>query len=88
MAAASNFIKSPHPGTFSKGPIQSGPTQLYVGGAALDIWVNLPFNGVPGVTQGAGWAGKGSTGVDYTTGIWYSNIGTAAVPSWQKIGAQ
>lgn len=88
MAAASNFIKSPHPDTFSKGPIQAGPTQLYGGNGKTDVWLNLSFNGVPGVTQGAGWAGIGSTGFDNTTGIWYSNIGTAAVPNWQKIGAQ
>lgn len=88
MANATNFIKSPHPSTFSKGPIQSGATQLFGETGATDVWLNLAFNGVPQPTQGAGWAGKGSTGFDSTTGIWYANIGTAAVPNWQKIGAQ
>lgn len=88
MAAATNFVKSPHPNTISKGPIQAGPTQLYVGGAVTDIWVNIPFNGVPGVTQGAGWAGKGSMGIDYTAGKAYINTGTAAAPTWTVVGTQ
>ncbi len=79
----------PHPDTLSKGPVQGGPYQLYPGEETAEpIWLNLPFDGVPQATQGVGWAGTGSTGVDVTTGIWYSNIGDAATPNWQKIGAQ
>lgn len=84
MGNATNLVKSPHPGTISKGPSQSGPILL----AMTDIWMGLVANGVPTAAAGAGWADKGSTCVDSTTGIWYSNIGTKAVPSWQKIGAQ
>ncbi len=89
MASTTYLGQSPHPGTFSKGAIQSGPTQLLpqnAGGSA--IWLNLPFVGVPDATNGVGWAACGSTGVNTLTGIWYSNIGTAAAPNWQKIGAQ
>lgn len=91
MAAATNFLANmqPHPDTISKGAVQGGPYQLFPPNSSTPAaWLNLPFNGVPGADVGVGWAGRGSTGYDYTTGIWYSNIGTAAVPNWQKIGAQ
>lgn len=88
MASTTFLNKSPHPDTISKGAVQAGPMQLFVGKAASDIWLNLPFIGVPDATNGVGWAGRGSSGVDTLTGIWYSNIGTAASPNWQKIGAQ
>lgn len=78
MAAASNLIKSPHPDTLSKGPVQGGAYNL----AGSDVWLNLKANGVPGATQGAGWADIGSSCFDSTTGKWYSNQGTKAVPSW------
>lgn len=78
MAAATNYIKSPHPGTISKGSVQGREYNI----AGSDVWLNLVFNGVPGVTQGAGWADIGSTGFDKTTGVWYSNKGTKAVPIW------
>jgi hypothetical protein len=78
MAAASNYIKSPHPGTFSKGSMQAREINI----AGTDVWTHLKFNGVPGNTQGAGWADIGSMGFDATTGIWYSNKGSKAVPNW------
>ena len=78
MAAASNLIKTPHPDTLSKGAVQGGAYNL----AGTDVWLNLSANGVPGSSQGANWADKGSTCFDATTGIWYSNKGTKAVPNW------
>jgi hypothetical protein len=78
MANATNLVKSPHPNTLSKGSVQSGPTQLF----GSDIWLNLVANGAPTAAQGAGWAAKGSTLVDGTTGKWYSNRGTTAAPNW------
>lgn len=79
MANATNLIKSPHPNTLSKGPVQGGAYQLY---GTVDVWLNLVANGAPTNAQGAGWAGKGSTLFDSTTGKWYSNRGTAAAPNW------
>ena len=89
MASTTFLNQSPHPDTLSKGPVQGGPYQLYPPNAdGSSIWLNLPFVGVPDATNGVGWASKGSSGVDTLTGIWYSNIGTADAPNWQKFGAQ
>lgn len=78
MANATNLVKSPHPDTLSKGPVQGGAYNI----ATTDIWLNLVANGQPTNAQGAGWADIGSTLVDHTTGKWYSNRGTKAVPNW------
>ncbi len=86
MANATNYLagESPHPDQLSKGPVQHGSGRNIVG---TDIWLDLIFNGTPvnGVVHtgtGAGWADRGSTGVDKTTGTWYSNTGTKASPIW------
>lgn len=78
MANATNYVKSPHPNTVSKGSIQGREYNI----AGSDVWLNLVFNGVPTAAAGAGWADIGSTGFDKTTGIWYSNKGTKAAPTW------
>lgn len=81
MANATNLKTRPHPYEVSKGPIQGGAYNLF----GSDIWLNLAANGAPvnGVNgTGAGWAGKGSTLVDSTSGIWYSNTNTMASPTW------
>jgi len=44
--------------------------------------------GAPSGTTGVGKCGKGSTYTDTTTGIVYSNTGTAAAPTWGKTGLQ
>lgn len=82
MANATNLKTSPHPDQLSKGSIQSGMGHNIVG---TDIWLNLVANGAPvnGTSgTGAGWAGKGSTLVDSTSGLWYSNTNTTASPTW------
>jgi hypothetical protein len=42
----------------------------------------------PGVNADGLNSPKGQHGVDNSTGIWYSNTGTAASPIWTKIGTQ
>lgn len=86
MANATNYLtgKSPHPDQQSKGSVQHGAGVNIVG---TDIWLDLVFNGAPvngivGTGTAAGWADKGSTGVDKTSGLWYSNTGTKASPVW------
>lgn len=89
MASTTFLAQSPNPDMLSKGAVQGGPFQLFPGNAdGTSIWLNLAFVGVPDATNGIGWASKGSSGVDTLTGIWYSNIGTAAAPNWQKFGSQ
>ena len=77
--AATNNINPPQPNVLSKGPIGIGAGTMIVGTA---IWLGLVFDGAPTAAQGAGWADIGSTGVDATSGIWYSNRGTKANPNW------
>ncbi len=86
MANATNFLtgNSPHPNQISKGAIQHGSGRNIVG---TDIWLDLiangaPVNGVAPNGTGAGWADIGSTLLDSTTGIWYSNTNTKASPTW------
>ena len=82
MANATNLKTRPHPDQLSKGAVQHGSGRNIVG---TDIWLDLVANGAPvdGVNgTGAGWAGKGSTLVDSTSGIWYSNTNTMLSPTW------
>lgn len=44
--------------------------------------------GVPGASDGAGIAEKGSLCVDTTSGKLYSNTGTKTTPAWTVTGAQ
>lgn len=41
--------------------------------------------GVPGATDGVGYAGPGSLAVNRATGKWYSNTGTKAAPTWTAV---
>lgn len=82
MANATKPATQPHPDQVSKGSIQHGSGRNIFG---TDIWLDLVANGTPvnGVAgTGAGWADIGSTLVDSTTGIWYSNTNTKASPTW------
>lgn len=87
MAAATKPAHSPHPDQLSKGAVQHGSGRNIFG---TDIWLDLVADGVPvdGVSgTGAGWADKGSTAVDATTGKWYANTGTKASPTWTIFGS-
>ena len=58
--------------------------------AQNDIGI-IPFTGVPvaGTSgTGAGKAGKGCLLVNVSTGIWYTNTGTKASPTWTVVGTQ
>lgn len=48
----------------------------------------LTKQGVPGATDGTGFAGKGSLCIDSTNGVLYINTGTATSPVWTKVGLQ
>jgi hypothetical protein len=48
----------------------------------------LVKGGVPGATDGVGFAGKGSLCIDSASGKLYSNTGTAAAPTWTVAGLQ
>lgn len=55
---------------------------------ALNDVMILVKSGVPGVTDGAGMAGKGSLCVDTASGKLYSNTGTKVTPAWTVAGLQ
>lgn len=84
MANATNNITAPHPYTLSKGAVEHGAFVI----PGTSIWIGLVFDGTPQATQGAGWAGIGSLGVDSTNGKWYTNTGTLTTPTWTVVGAQ
>ena len=88
MANATNLVTRPHPDQLTKGSVQHGAGRNIMG---TDIWLDLVANGTPvnGTSgTGAGWAGKGSTLLDSTTGKWYTNTNTTASPTWTVIGSQ
>lgn len=55
-----------------------------------DVWevvmAGVPVDGTSG--SFAGEVGKGSKLVNTLTGIWYTNTGTKASPTWTTIGSQ
>jgi hypothetical protein len=82
MANATNQLTPPHPNVVSKGPVMA---KVLLISQTYSIYWGLVFNGTPTASQGAGWAGVGSLGVDETTGKMYSNRGTKAVPNWVEV---
>lgn len=72
-------------------PVIQGGTILGSGGLAHWEMKPIAFSGVPtsgGSGTGVGIAEKGQLLVNTLTGIWYTNTGTLASPTWTVVGAQ